>query len=107
LDDLAHFALGKKDITLLDAGCGTGGMLQSVRSCWPEWELRGIDAAPEAVRHAQARGLSHIRQASVNSLPAEAESCDLVTCLYVLYHAQVDEKRLSVKCGGCSSLAGC
>ena len=39
--------------SLLDAGCGTGGMLSWLRG----WEAHGCEIAAEAVEHCRARGL--------------------------------------------------
>ena len=37
---------------VLDAGCGTGGMMAQLT----EWDMHGIDIAPWAIRHCQERG---------------------------------------------------
>jgi SAM-dependent methyltransferase len=78
--------------SLLDAGCGTGGMLSVVRQKFPEAELRGVDESSHAVELATARGTgARLLQASVHDLPFPAESFDVVLSLDVLSHAGVDD----------------
>ena len=78
---------------LLDAGCGTGGMLHALRVACPAWETTGIDASPFAVQHCHARGFAQVTQASVDEIPFPDESFDVVLSLDVLYHRDVSEKR--------------
>lgn len=78
---------------LLDAGCGTGGMLAFLREKHPHFDLEGVDASELAVRHCQARGLSQVRQASVHDLPYASGTFDVVLSLDVLYHTNVEETR--------------
>jgi ubiquinone/menaquinone biosynthesis C-methylase UbiE len=78
--------------SLLDAGCGTGGMLSLVRQNSPEADLSGIDESNHAVELAAARGTgARLLQASVHDLPFPADSFDVVLSLDVLSHAGVDD----------------
>jgi ubiquinone/menaquinone biosynthesis C-methylase UbiE len=78
--------------SLLDAGCGSGGMLQLVRQNFPGAELSGIDESKRAVELTAARGTgATLRQASVHDLPLPADSFDVVLSLDVLSHAGVDD----------------
>ena len=72
---------------LLDAGCGTGGML----SLLAEWETHGCDISAEAVEFCRARGLERVVVSSVHAMPYADGRFDAVLSLDVLYHAQVDE----------------
>lgn len=76
---------------VLDAGCGTGGMLVHLQAHHPFVDADGIDISALAVQHCLRRGLAHVRQGTVNRLPFEAERFDVVLCLDVLYHAEVRE----------------
>lgn len=73
---------------VLDAGCGTGGMLARL-GAWQGW---GVDVSPAAVEHCHRRGLPNIACASVNRLPFPDASFDAVLSLDVLYHQQVEEQ---------------
>ncbi len=76
---------------VLDAGCGTGGMLAEIKKHAPQWEIRGTDLAQAAIGHCRARGLQGVRQGNVCELPFENESFDAVLSLDVLYHERVDD----------------
>ncbi len=78
---------------VLDAGCGTGGMLERLRQTEPGWSCSGLDFSEGALAHARARGLVELRQGSVDALPYADESFDVVVSLDVLYFAGVDEAR--------------
>jgi SAM-dependent methyltransferase len=76
---------------VLDAGCGTGGMLEFLRREINGLELAGIDAAEQAVRRCHQRDLHTVQTASVEALPFAEEAFDAVLSLDVLYHADVME----------------
>jgi SAM-dependent methyltransferase len=78
---------------VLDAGCGTGGMLEVLRKQHPQWVVEGIDANGGAVRHCHERGLGNVQLGDVGRLPYATGSFDAVLSLDVLYHADVDETR--------------
>ena len=73
---------------ILDAGCGTGGLLMHLDAMG--WTA-GIDLSPTALAFARYRDLPHLAEASVESLPFPDATYDLVTCMDVLYHLQVHE----------------
>lgn len=74
---------------VLDAGCGTGGMMRQLPT---RWASIGIDTAPAAVQHTRARGL-HALLGSVHELPFASERFDAVLSLDVLYHEAVQPER--------------
>ncbi len=84
---------------LLDAGCGTGGMLEFLKRQFCDLDGAGVDAAQEAVRHCHQRGLSTVQLASVEALPYADAAFDVVLSLDVLYHAGVIEKRALAEMG--------
>src|SRR5687767_4040553 len=77
-----------REKAILDAGCGTGIILQKLGN--PGKNL-GVDLSPEAIAFCQKRGLQNARQADINALPFEAESFDAVICSSVLYHRWVSD----------------
>lgn len=76
--------------SLLDAGCGTGGMLAYLKQHFPSFNPIGIDDSPIALNHCLARGLAPIQKASLHDLPFPSASFDAVLCLDVLYHQNVN-----------------
>jgi ubiquinone/menaquinone biosynthesis C-methylase UbiE len=85
---------GANDFALLDAGCGTGGMLAALREKFPSAKLTGIEISQHAVEIARARDSgAEFFCGSVDALPFADETFDRVLSLDVLTHAGVDEKK--------------
>lgn len=85
--------------TILDAGCGTGGMLSWLRKKGrASWRLAGVDFSPLAVRFCQERGLESVREGDAGALPFQDESFDAVLSLDVLYCGGVEEKAAAAEC---------
>jgi SAM-dependent methyltransferase len=78
--------------SLLDAGCGTGGMLAAVGNKFPQAELTGIDESEHALELAAGRRIdAHLLRASVHELPFPENAFDFVLSLDVWSHAAVDD----------------
>lgn len=88
----AHLA-GRPDARILDAGCGTGGMMEVLRRENASWQISGLDFSPQAIGHTRQRGFSDLTQGSVDALPFQDESFDAVVSLDVLYFEGVDEAK--------------
>ena len=71
---------------VLDAGCGTGGMILRLRERQPGWRWSGIDFMPLACELARKRcgAGTDIREASVTALPFASESFDAVVSADVI-----------------------
>lgn len=69
---------------VLDAGCGTGGLLRHLHKVQPSWQLTGLDFSPLACELARERTGGEVVQGSIASLPfadalfAAVVSCDVV-----------------------------
>ena len=81
------FSQGKGDFKILDAGCGTGGLLKLLKS----YRAYGLDFSPEAIKFCRQRKLDNVVLGSINKTPFESGSFDLITSLDVLYHLGVDD----------------
>ncbi len=82
------------NLRILDAGCGTGGMLNLLK----KYSLKaGLDIAHEALFYCHERGLGNTLQGDVANLPFKEKCFDLIISLDVLYHLKVtdDSKALS------------
>jgi ubiquinone/menaquinone biosynthesis C-methylase UbiE len=77
-----------RDQKILDAGCGTGAILQSLGN--PARNV-GIDLAPEAIEFCRQRGLKNVRQGDICHLPFADASFDAVICSSVIYHQWVSD----------------
>lgn len=73
---------------ILDAGCGTGAILQRLGN--PTQNI-GVDLAPEAIACCRQRGLNNVQQADVTSLPFPDSSFAAVISSSVLYHQWIKD----------------
>jgi len=85
---LATYLPDWKNRDILDAGCGTGAILQRLGNARKHV---GIDLAPEAVGFCRKRGLENVQQGNLMSLPFPDESFDAIVCSSVLYHRWVTD----------------
>ena len=80
---------------LLDAGCGTGGLLARLSAMRPDLVLHGLEFDAEAAKLAHGKlppGVgSTVQVGTVNALPYVSASFDAVVSADVLCHAGVDE----------------
>ena len=88
---------------LLDLGCGTGSLIQSLRRSNSEFEAYGIDVDPRILDIAKTKGkkyqdqnTSYI-QASATRLPFENDHFDAVVSTLLFHHLMPEEKRQSLK----------
>jgi SAM-dependent methyltransferase len=82
---------------LLDAGCGTGGLLARLAVLRPDLDLQGLEYDVEAAALARAklpsgRDPGSLRVGSVNVMPYPDGQFDAIVSADVLCHAAVDEK---------------
>lgn len=82
--------VGAKDFTLLDAGCGTGGMLKRIGAAYPRAQLHGLDYAEIACTLARRKTRARIHLGTVAALPYPDESFDVLVSLDVLNSENVD-----------------
>jgi len=76
-----------RQASILDAGCGTGAVLQSLAS---SPRAAGVDLSSDAVAFCRNRGLRNVAQGDVAALPFVDASFDVVICSNVLYHKWID-----------------
>lgn len=73
-----------RDRLILDAGCGTGGMLSWLTRYAGGGHVVGMDLISDALRFCRSRGHRRLVQASITDLPFADASFDLVTSFDVL-----------------------
>lgn len=76
----------RTDLRILDAGCGTGSIMQALA---PFGVVTGCDVSPLALQLCRQRGLTRLYQGDVLRLPFANGRFDLITSFDVLYHQQV------------------
>lgn len=72
--------------TVLDAGCGTGGLMKKLSRFGL---IYGVDVSNEALKFARKNGLKKVKYGSVTNLPYKDKSFNAVISIDVLYHKQV------------------
>src|SRR2546423_4989559 len=83
---------GGSNFSLLDAGCGSGGMLAVLREKYPQAELTGIDESEHAIAICRDRNTgARLLQAGVHELPFPADAFDIVLSLDVWVNSGVDD----------------
>jgi SAM-dependent methyltransferase len=77
---------------ILDAGCGSGRMLDEL----VRWgSVSGVDREPAGVAAARSRGHADVQLGDVQELPWGDATFDLVTCLDVIEHTPDDQRTLA------------
>ncbi len=84
--EAAHLA---DNARVLDAGCGTGGLLLRMREWNPQWQRAGLDFMPIACELARQRGAGDICEGSITELPYGDAEFDAVVSADVI--CQVDD----------------
>jgi len=77
---------GKSNLKVLDAGCGTGGLIDELQR---NFACYGIDISDEALKFCKVRDLNNIINASVEKIPFANNTFDIIVSIDVLYHLLV------------------
>jgi len=78
--------------SVLDAGCGSGGMLAKLRQEFPQADLTGIDESEHAIELCRERNIgAQLLRAGVHELPFPANAFDVVLSLDVWVNDGVDD----------------
>lgn len=92
---LSRHLNGNRPARILDAGCGTGGMVQYLGRFGTVY---GVDIAEEAIDGCQKRGLRTVVRGSIEQVPYADASFDAVASFDVLYHrAVIDDMKALVE----------
>lgn len=84
-----------KQARVLDAGCGTGGLIRTLSSQESHWAITGLDFSPIACSLARERTSAEIVEGSITDLPFPESSFDIVTCADVL--SQVHDGSMALR----------
>lgn len=80
---------------VLDAGCGTGGLLRHLRESLLEWKFTGLDFSPLACELARERSGVDVVQGSIAAMPFADETFDVLTSCDVV--CQVHDAALALR----------
>ena len=77
-------------IKILDAGCGTGGLLSHLDS---KWKIYGIDINPKAIEFAKKKTPGQFIQGNLHQIPFEDNFFDFIVSNDVIYHQEINEEQ--------------
>lgn len=80
-----------REARILDAGCGSGAMLEGLSGYG---DVGGLEVDPGLAEIARSRGVGEVRVGRIEQLPWESERFDLITCLDVIEHTPDDRPAL-------------
>lgn len=83
------------DPDVLDAGCGTGGLIRSLKEFGTNWKIKGLDFSPLACRLARERTQVEIIEGSITDLPFDENRFDIVTSADVI--SQVEDASIALR----------
>ncbi|HEY5999061.1 MAG TPA: class I SAM-dependent methyltransferase [bacterium] len=87
---VGRLAAGRREpLRILDAGCGTGRLMQLLGRAGA---VEGFDVSPEAVDFCRRRGLERVRVADLNAPALPECAYDVITVIDVLYHRGVRDE---------------
>lgn len=83
----------KKKGVVLDIGSGTGGLIKKMKYLG---NVQGVDSSQTAIKLAKIKNIE-IRFSSIERLNKKSRSCDLVTCIDVIYHKSIKNDLIALK----------
>jgi len=99
LPPLAEAFAGRdqRKLRLIDLGCGTGRFLDFVKQAWPRLPVLGLDLSDAYLRHARRHlerwSYVHLMVANAEAIPAQDNSCDAVTNVFMLHELPPEVRR--------------
>jgi ubiquinone/menaquinone biosynthesis C-methylase UbiE len=85
--------------SVLDAGCGTGGLLARLGAARPDLQLVGVEWADQACRRAAAKSDASLVRGTVNALPFRDGCFDAAISADVLCHRAVEPRSALAELG--------
>ncbi|MCF7687568.1 MAG: methyltransferase domain-containing protein [Cephaloticoccus sp.] len=79
---------------ILDAGCGTGGLIKRLQPAHSDWSWQGVDISPQACTLAWDRAGCEVQEGSLTNLPFATGRFAAVVSADVIYHIEDDEQAL-------------
>jgi SAM-dependent methyltransferase len=80
-------------LPILDAGCGTGGLLAQMARAYPECTMFGVDVDTDACERAAVKSVRPVCAGSIDELPFADGALAAIFSADVLCHERVNEAR--------------
>jgi ubiquinone/menaquinone biosynthesis C-methylase UbiE len=87
--------LAKREVNILDAGCGTGGVIKALQAYDPQWKISGFDYSPVACAFARGKTSVPIKEGSIEKIPFHDGQFDAVVCADVI--SQIDDGSIALR----------
>lgn len=87
--------LANREASILDAGCGTGGLIKSLQAYESQWKIYGFDYSPVACEFAQSKTSAPIKQGSIENIPFHDKQFDAVLCADVI--SQIEDGSIALR----------
>ncbi len=85
--NIQKYVKGKKDLKILNVGCGTGGTIDMLERLGI---VDNVDASEEAINYMRKRGYKRLTKVEGILLPIEDKTYDMVVAFDVLEHIEDD-----------------
>ena len=86
--------LTQQNASVLDAGCGTGGLIKALQGVGAPWTIKGLDYSPVACSYARERTSVPIEEGSIEALPFGDGHFDAVLTADVI--CQIDDASVAL-----------
>lgn len=86
------------DAQLLDAGCGTGGLLRRLHQAFPAFDFTGLEYHAEGIRQLKTLTNTTIVNGDINTLPFVDNCFNVITLIDVLYHKNIRPRDCLTEC---------
>jgi ubiquinone/menaquinone biosynthesis C-methylase UbiE len=86
--------LTQQNASVLDAGCGTGGLIKALQGVGAPWTIKGLDYSPVACSYARERTSVPIEEGSIEALPFGDGQFDAVLTADVI--CQIDDASVAL-----------
>ena len=87
--------LVNREASILDAGCGTGGLIKALQAYGPQWKICGLDYSSLACAYTRDKTSVPIKEGSIEDLPFESCQFDAVVCADVI--SQIDDGSVALR----------
>lgn len=87
---ISKYSIKSRSLKILDAGCGTGLLAKKMEIYG---NVYAVDLNQEALIFSKKRNLKYLKKASISRLPFIDNFFDVITCIDVLYHKNVDDQK--------------
>jgi len=87
--------LANREASILDAGCGTGGLIKALQAYESQWKIFGFDYSLVACEFAQSKTSMPIQQGSIEKIPFDDKQFEAVVSADVI--SQIEDGSIALR----------